>query len=572
MQNLAEMNDPESGEQRVCDLLIERGKLDLAALERARRLRGESGERLGSLLNKLGLVAERDLAEALSEALAIPLVSSREFPDAPLLEEQLSPRFLRESRVLVISDEPEGLVLAMADPLDSYATDAIRLISGRDILPRVAVPAELESAIDRLYNKAQADSGEILDEFLDGDDSLEVDVERLKDLASEAPVIRLVNRMIEKAVEQRASDIHIEPFEDKLQVRYRIDGVLHEVEPPASRFRAAIVSRVKIMAKLNIAERRLPQDGRIKLAIRGTPIDLRVSTIPTMHGESLVMRVLDRQGVALDFDKLGITGRNRQVYGEVLANPHGIFLVTGPTGSGKTTTLYTSLLHVNSPEKKILTVEDPIEYQLDGINQIQTKPSIGLTFANVLRSILRQDPDIVMIGEIRDVETAEIAVQAALTGHLVLSTLHTNNAASTITRLLDMGVDDYLMTSTLVGVAAQRLVRTLCPHCRRSEVVMPEVVEQLGLRRYQPDGEIRGFHPQGCEACGGSGFFGRMGVVETLVVTDPIRRLIMQRAESTDLHRMAVEEGMRSMFDDGVEKALAGITTLDEVLRVTRDI
>ena len=456
-------------EDLICGALIENGKLERSGLERAKRLRAESGQPLNALLTKLGLVSERDLAEAYASQLQIPLVGARDFPDSPFLEEKLSPRFLRESRILAMGEEPEGIALAMADPLDDYAADAIRLITGREVLRRVAVPAELEAAIDRLYRKSDS-SGEGVDDTVDiTDDDLEIDVERLKDLASEAPVIRLVNRLIDKAVEQRASDIHIEAFEDKLRVRYRIDGVLHEVDPPANRFRAAIVSRVKIMAKLNIAERRLPQDGRIKLAIRGTPIDLRVSTIPTMHGEGVVMRVLDRQGVALDFHKLGIADRNLEVYKGILESPHGIFLVTGPTGSGKTTTLYTSLIHVNSPEKKILTVEDPIEYQLDGINQIQTKPSIGLTFANVLRSILRQDPDIVMIGEIRDVETAEIAVQAALTGHLVLSTLHTNNAAGTITRLLDMGVDDYLLTSTLNGVAAQRLVRTLCPHCRRAE-------------------------------------------------------------------------------------------------------
>ena len=568
----AVVEDIEKIEELICGFLIDQGKLERSGLERAKRLRSESGQQLNALLTKLGLVSERDLAEAYASQLQIPLVGTRDFPDSPFLEEKLSPRFLRESRILAMGEEPEGIALAMANPLDDYAADAIRLITGREVLRRVAIPAELESAIDRLYRKSEG-SGESVDDTVDiTDDDLEIDVERLKDLASEAPVIRLVNRLIDKAVEQRASDIHIEAFEDKLRVRYRIDGVLHEIDPPANRFRAAIVSRVKIMAKLNIAERRLPQDGRIKLAIRGTPIDLRVSTIPTMHGEGVVMRVLDRQGVALDFDKLGIAGRNLEIYKGVLESPHGIFLVTGPTGSGKTTTLYTSLIHVNSPEKKILTVEDPIEYQLDGINQIQTKPSIGLTFANVLRSILRQDPDIVMIGEIRDVETAEIAVQAALTGHLVLSTLHTNNAAGTITRLLDMGVDDYLLTSTLNGVAAQRLVRTLCPHCRRAETAMPEVVEQLGLQRYAPGNNITIYQPVGCEECGGSGFFGRISVVETLLVSDPIRRLIMQRAESTDLHRAAVEEGMQTMYDDGMRKALAGVTTIDEVLRVTRDI
>jgi general secretion pathway protein E len=450
----------------------------------------------------------------------------------------------------------------MADPLDSYAADAMRLISGRELLPRVAEPAALESAIERLYEQGKTGPGRTVEDV----------GERLKDLASEAPVIRLVNQLIARAAEARASDIHIEAFENKLRVRYRIDGALREVDPPPNRFRAAIVSRVKIMARLNIAERRLPQDGRIKLAIRGTPIDLRVSTIPSMHGEGVVMRILDRQGVTLNFQALGIEGRNLETYLSILERPHGVFLVTGPTGSGKTTTLYASLVRINSPDKKILTVEDPIEYQLDGVNQIQVKPSIGFNFANVLRSILRQDPDIIMIGEIRDVETAEIAIQAALTGHLVLSTLHTNDAAGTITRLLDMGAEDYLLTSTLNGVAAQRLVRTLCSNCRTPERAMPELVEQLDLHRYATEQEIVLYRPQGCETCNDTGFFGRTSLVESLVVTDQIRRLILRHAEAGELHRVAVEEGMSTLFDDGMRKALAGQTTVEEVLRVTRDV
>jgi general secretion pathway protein E len=412
----------------------------------------------------------------------------------------------------------------------------------------------------------------IRDDEAAGDEGLEIDVERLKDLASEAPVIRLVSHLIANAVEQRASDVHIEALEHGLRARYRIDGVLHEIEPPPSRFRAAIVSRIKIMARLNIAERRLPQDGRIKLAVRGTPIDLRVSTIPTMYGEGVVMRVLDRQGVALDFATLGIAGRNLETYQEILDQPNGVFLVTGPTGSGKTTTLYAALTRLNSPEKKILTVEDPIEYHLEGINQIQVQPSIGLSFAHVLRSILRQDPDIIMIGEIRDVETARIAIQAALTGHLVLSTLHTNDAPSAITRLLDMGVEDYLLTSTLTGVAAQRLVRTLCPHCRVAAPALPELVEQLGLRRFATEPEIMVYRPKGCAQCNDSGYYGRTGLIETLQITDSIRRLILRRVEAMELMRAAIDEGMQTMYDDGIRKALAGETTIEEVLRVTRDV
>jgi general secretion pathway protein E len=570
----AVLDDPESYDRALGARLIEAGKLERGGLERALKLRAESGERLSALLAKLGLVSERDLAEAIAAELDLPLIGAREFPEAPLYAERLSPRFLREALVLPVAEAAAGLVVAMADPLNGYAADAMRLISGKELLPRVALPGEIEAAIDRLYATGATGLGRLVEEAGgEGDEGLELDVERLKDLASEAPVIRLVNQMITRAVERRASDIHIEPFETTLRVRYRIDGVLSEVEAPPGRFRAAIVSRIKIMAKLNIAERRLPQDGRIKLAIRGTPIDLRVSTIPTMHGEGVVLRVLDRSGVKLDFEALGLGGQGLETYLSILERPHGIVLVTGPTGSGKTTTLYTSLVRLNSPDKNILTVEDPIEYQLDGINQIQVKPSIGLTFAHVLRSILRQDPDIIMIGEIRDVETAEIAIQAALTGHLVLSTLHTNDAAGTLTRLLDMGVEDYLLTSTLNGVTAQRLVRRLCPQCRTQGPAMPELVAQLGLERYVEAGEeIRLYHPVGCEHCNETGYFGRSSLTEILVVTDEVRRLILRRAEAMELHRLAVQEGMRTMYDDGMAKALSGLTTVEEVLRVTRDV
>ncbi len=552
--------------------LVDLGCLDRSGLDRALRLCESSGERLHSLLPKLGLVSERDLAGALASRLGLRLVGSGDFPEVPLLEEKLSPRFLRESHVLPLAEREGVLSLAMSDPLDGYAVDALRLISGRELELCVAEPSELEAAIERLYGPGGT-GGRLVEEVGEaGEEALDLDVERLKDLASEAPVIRLVNQLIGRAVEARASDIHIEAFENRLRVRYRVDGVLMEVDPPPNRFRAAIVSRVKIMARLNIAERRLPQDGRIKLAIRGVPIDLRVSTIPTMHGEGVVLRVLDRQEVKLDFASLGMSGPSLDRYLEVLERPHGVLLVTGPTGSGKTTTLYASLLRLNSEDKKLLTVEDPIEYQLEGVNQIQVQPGIGLSFAHVLRSILRQDPDIIMIGEIRDVETAEIAVQAALTGHLVLSTLHTNDAAGTITRLLDMGVEDYLLTSTLNGVAAQRLVRTLCTACRRQERALPELVAQLGLERFSEGGEVALWHAVGCEACNGTGYRGRTGLVETLVVDDELRRLVLRRAEAKELQRAALAGGMLSMYEDGMMKALAGETTVEEVLRVTRDV
>ena len=552
------------------DRLVAAGRIDVATLDRASRLHRESGERLDQVLTKLGMVTERDLAEALAAELALPLARPEDYPDYRILDNDVSARFLRESRVMPLADTPEGLSLAMADPLDRYAIKAMELIAGKPILPCVAIPVDVEAAIDRVYADESATIGQIVEEVGEGGDgAAEEDIERLKDLASEAPVIRLVNLLIGRAVESRASDIHIEPFEDALRVRYRVDGVLREVEAPPSSFRAAVISRIKIMAKLNIAERRLPQDGRIKIAVRGRDIDLRVSTVPTMHGESVVLRVLDR-GQVFDLPTLGFDEKVLAEFSEMLRRPHGIILVTGPTGSGKTTTMYASLLALNSPDKKILTVEDPVEYQLDGVNQLQVQPQIGLTFANSLRSFLRHDPDIIMIGEIRDVETAQIAVQAALTGHLVLSTLHTNNAASAIPRLLDMGVEDYLLTSTVNGVVAQRLVRTLCAQCRRPEEAIPELVEQMGLRRFAGEGKITLYKAQGCEACNDTGYLGRTSILEMLTLTDAIRRLVLTHAEVHEIERTALADGMRSMYEDGVRKALAGITSMEEVLRATR--
>ncbi|HSC98111.1 MAG TPA: ATPase, T2SS/T4P/T4SS family, partial [Casimicrobiaceae bacterium] len=451
--------------KRLGEILIERGKLDPANLERALRLQADSGERLGSLLVTLGLCAQRDVAEALSLQLALPLVDANGYPEFPILEERVSARFLREARALPVREDETELGLAMADPTDAYTIGAFEMVTGRAVRPMVAIPTELEAALERLYGAGKSAVGQLIGDVETRTDELtfDADVQQLKDLASEAPVIRLVSLLITNALEMRASDIHIEPFENRLIVRYRIDGVLHEVESPPKRLSAAVISRVKIMANLDIAERRLPQDGRIRLRVQGKEIDLRVSTLPTMHGESVVLRILDQGHVALDFRKLGFEDDTLKVFLDVLLQPHGILLVTGPTGSGKTTTLYTALDRLNQPDVKILTVEDPVEYQMSGINQIQVKPQIDLTFANALRSIVRQDPDVIMIGEIRDLETAQIAVQSALTGHLVLSTVHTNDAPSTVNRLLDMGVEDYLLTSTVIGILAQRLVRKLCP-------------------------------------------------------------------------------------------------------------
>jgi len=563
----------ESQPRRLGEILIARGKLDSASLDRALRLQeGESREKIGVILNRLGLVSARDLADALSERLGIAVATAAEYPELPLLEERVSDRFLRDAMALPLRETDEGLVVAMADPADAFTIRAIEMASGKRVLPRLAVSTELESGLERLYGAGKSSMGQIVDDIATRDEEQDLgDIEHLKDLASEAPVIRLVNLLITHALESRASDIHIEPFENRLVVRYRIDGVLNEVESPPRRLSAAVISRVKIMANLDIAERRLPQDGRIKLRVQGKEIDLRVSTVPTMHGESVVMRILDKGGVPLDFASLGFDGRVLEAFLEALNQPHGILLVTGPTGSGKTTTLYTALDRLNQPDVKILTVEDPVEYQMPGINQIQVRPQINLNFANALRSIVRQDPDVIMIGEIRDLETAEIAVQSALTGHLVLSTVHTNDAPSTVNRLLDMGVEDYLLTSTVVGILAQRLVRSLCAHCRKPYRALPEVVGQMGLERFAGPGEVTLYHPVGCEHCSGTGYHGRLGIMEMMPMTDRIRSLVMRHANSTDLRAAAVEEGMESMFENGLRKAVAGVTTVEEVLRVTRE-
>ncbi|HEV7413257.1 MAG TPA: type II secretion system ATPase GspE [Casimicrobiaceae bacterium] len=553
-------------------MLIERGKLDAAGLDRALRIQDDSGEKLGVLLVTLGVVAQRDVSEALAAQLGLPLVEAASYPELPILEERVSARFLRESRALPLAEDETELALAMADPTDEYTVNAFEMVTGRKVRPQVAIPMELEAALERLYGAGKSALGQILGDVEQRDDlAFDADIQQLKDLASEAPVIRMVSLIITNALDTRASDIHIEPFENRLIVRYRIDGVLHEVESPPRRLSAAVISRIKIMANLDIAERRLPQDGRIRLRVHGKEIDLRVSTVPTMHGESVVMRILDKGGVALDFKRLGFEEETLKKFLDVLLEPHGILLVTGPTGSGKTTTLYTALDRLNQPDVKILTVEDPVEYQMAGINQIQVKPQIDLTFANALRSIVRQDPDVIMIGEIRDLETAQIAVQSALTGHLVLSTVHTNDAASTVNRLLDMGVEDYLLTSTVIGILAQRLVRTLCPACKTSYTALPEVVAELGLHKFARPGDITLYHAKGCKECAQTGFIGRVSILEMLPMSDPLRTHIMRHANSAELRIEAIKEGMVTMYEDGMRKALNGVTTFEEVLRVTRE-
>ncbi|HHW4678921.1 MAG TPA: type II secretion system ATPase GspE [Xylella sp.] len=562
-----------SVEASIIEALLQRGSLKESDLYRARQLQAESDVGLLPLLNRLGLVSERDHAEVCAEVMGLSLIEVRQLPDtSPELSSEvqaLSIRFLKQFHLCPLAEHGGVLELCVADPFDAYPIEALRLATGASLQLCIGLRSEIDDLVERWYGNGRSVMGMIV-EATDADVAPADDIEMLRDLASEAPVIRLVNLVIQRAVELRASDIHIEPFENRLKVRYRVDGVLMDAESPPAKLAAAVISRVKIMAKLNIAERRLPQDGRIMLRVQGKELDLRVSIVPTAHGESVVMRLLDRETVVFDFQKLGFADELLTKFRRVLEMPHGILLVTGPTGSGKTTTLYTVLNRLNTTGVKIITVEDPVEYQIEGINQIQAKPQIGLDFASALRSIVRQDPDIIMIGEMRDLETARIAIQSALTGHLVLSTLHTNNAAGGLTRLLDMGVEDYLLTSTINGVLAQRLVRRLEPAHAERYLASPEQIARFDLRRLQPEGDIHLYRPR-VSTLAPTGYLGRTAIVEFLIMDDALRRAVIRRAGIGELEQIARQAGMRTMYEDGLIKALCGETTIEEVLRVTEE-
>lgn len=553
------------------EILVKKGKLKTADLERALRAQKETDQPLGSVLVRLGLLTEQELAIVLSRYLNIRLALTPDYPETALLDSGISINYMRTVMLLPITADDDNITVIMSNPQDHQTVLALAMASGKNITPLLGLPSEIKANIERLYaNIEQQNDTEDDFEITSNDDDLD-DIEHLKDMASEAPVIRMVNQIMTQAMAVRASDIHVEPFDGVLKVRYRIDGVIHEQESPPAQFIPAIISRIKLMARLNIAERRLPQDGRIQMRAQGKEIDMRVSTVPTMYGESIVMRLLDKHSVKLSLESLGFSASNYEKIQAQLKHPHGVMLVTGPTGSGKTTTLYSALTQLNTPERKILTVEDPVEYELEGINQIQANPKIGLTFSDALRSIVRQDPDVIMIGEMRDAETARIAIQSALTGHLVLSTIHTNDAGSGVTRLLDMGLEDYLLTSSINSILAQRLVRRLCPQCRQSSPALPEVIEDLNLRDYQPEGEIKQWRAVGCSACGHTGYKGRSAVHEILIMDDDIRRLVLNHADGGKIQQQARQAGMITLFEDGIDKALKGVTTLEEIMRVAED-
>ncbi|KGE67802.1 type II secretion system ATPase GspE [Pseudomonas sp. IPO3749] len=543
--------------EQVCAWLMQHAGLKTVDLERARRL---STDDLLSLLTRLGLVSEVELARAWAALLGAPLLLAEAAP--PLLDPlpALTERFMRHYQVVPMGWSQGGLRVMAANPAQLYPFQALAYACQVPVWLAIGPRNEVDTLIERYYGQGRSAMGTLI-ENLDEQGGTQEDIEHLKDMASEAPVIRLVNLILQRAVEQRASDIHIEPFENQLKVRYRVDGVLHDAEAPPASSSAAVISRVKIMARLDIAERRLPQDGRIMLRIQGKELDLRVSTVPTSFGESVVLRLLDRQTVQFDFPSLGFDGQRLATFLDLLERPHGILLVTGPTGSGKTTTLYTALSRLNTAERKIITVEDPVEYQLEGINQIQVKPAIGLDFAGALRSIVRQDPDVIMIGEIRDLETCRIAIQSSLTGHLVLSTLHTNSASASITRLLDMGVESYLIASTVSGILAQRLVRRLDPASRVAFEAPPELIAEHGLDRLTEQRPILLYRGD---------YHGRSALTELLVMNDELRGLLMRHADAATLEQAARRAGLRTLYEEGLRQALAGITSLEEVLRVTR--
>jgi general secretion pathway protein E len=558
----------------LSDRLVQRRLISNEELERVMKLKEEQQTPLTRLVVELGFLSEEDLLPVLRDHFDIPMISLKDVANTPLPIE-LPPGigdFFKLARIVPVQIEGRELLVATTDPLDLSRLHALELAVGLRVKPVLAREKEIAARIEAMYSSTYAVSGnpEATAQPIEGIGD-EEDVAHLRDMASEVPVIRMVNQMLVRALESRASDVHIEPFENQLKIRYRIDGILHEIESPPRQLKAAIISRLKILAQLNIAERRLPQDGRIKIRLAGKDVDLRIATVPTLYGESVVIRLLERGQIFTQLDALGFPALPLARFNEMILKPHGMILVTGPTGSGKTTTLYGALQKINDPGKKIITIEDPVEYQLGGVNQIHVKPQIGLTFANGLRSIVRQDPDVIMVGEIRDAETAEIAVQAALTGHLVFSTLHTNDAAGAISRLLEMGVQDYLLSSSLLGVLAQRLVRRLCPSCRKEvpfagvEGVPAELEFQNG------HGFTTVWEAVGCTTCSGTGYLGRVGIFELLPVTSEICKVIVQRADAGAIRNVAIQQGMRLLRDDGWDKVGQGVTTLAEVLRVTRE-
>ncbi|MEP3243995.1 MAG: GspE/PulE family protein [Sneathiella sp.] len=544
----------------LIETLLSQKAISREDYERVWSLHKAQNETTNTILTTLGITSEKDIADTLASLMSSVVVEEEDYPDFPVSPEKLPHSFLKQSSVIPLFEDDNSITLAMSNPLDDFVVNVITMKCEKDVFSRVALPTDIEQHLSRLYLQPDAGTDNQSPEI-----EFEADIEKLRNIASEAPVIKTVNNLISEAVEARASDIHFEPFETSMRVRYRVDGVLRPIPSPSNSDRLAIISRIKILANLDIAERRLPQDGRIKLVVRGKEIDMRVSTLPTLYGEGVVLRILEHSKSLQSFEELGFNSSELSQIQALLKKPNGIILVTGPTGSGKTTSLYAGLTLLNKSDVKIVTVEDPIEYQIQGINQIQTQSTIGLDFASVLRSILRHDPDIIMIGEIRDLETALIAIQAALTGHLVISTLHTNSAAASITRLIDMGIDEYLIASTLEGVVAQRLVRKLCPDCRIKADFSTSSVQDSNLEGVPP------FEPVGCENCSQSGYFGRSVIAEILTLSEEIKSAIVQRRGTAEITEIAEKNGFKNLFESGLTKVRSGETSLAEIYRVTHE-
>ncbi len=558
----------------IGEVLLAQGLVTREQLDRALELQRQSNGRLGRILVETGAISEGQLARGLAQQWGLPFT---ELPESEIDPEvaRLIPTYLAQRHgVVAVERRQNRLVVAMSDPSNVVAIDDIRLLTGLDVEIVIASSDDLSRAQSRLYGIA-ADVEEILrqststtePEIADESAAEDVTLERLRTMGEEAPIVRVVNQVISQAIRASASDIHLEPHRKEMKVRYRVDGILHDIMTPPKAVQAALVSRVKILASMDIAERRLPQDGHIHLRHEGKEYDLRVSTLPTVLGEKVVIRILDQSSVRAALNKIGMPADLLPVWEALVAKPYGMIVVTGPTGSGKTTTLYTSLTRINTPERNIVSVEDPVEYQIPRVNQVQVNVRAGLTFASGLRSILRQDPDVVLIGEIRDRETAEIAVQASMTGHLVLSTLHTNDAPGAVTRLRDMGIESFLITSALIGVLAQRLVRVICPQCKEAYSPPVDALRRLGLDPAQHE-TVRLYRGRGCDHCRGTGYRGRLGVFELMGMNDRLRNLVINGSPVDELRAAAQEDGMRTLRQDGVQKVLSGITTIEELLRV----
>ena len=552
-------------------ILLRNNKLTEKTLGEIKANQLQDGGYLGKTLVDHGYIHADVLLETLSKELGLRFISLEDYPKTqlPIKELNISEAFLKEKTIFPIQIKDDTLTIAVFDPFDLHAIENLKNSLGKNIKILLSTEETIVEAIETYYGTGESTMGRMVENIKDDENSFtdtDLDTEHIRDMASEAPVIKLVNHIISKATEMGASDIHLEPFAEDLILRYRIDGILHNFEAPPKKLNSALCTRIKIMAKLDISERRLPQDGRIKLKVHGKDIDMRVSTLPTLYGESIVIRILDRDNLTVELEKMGFPKQELEQFQKLIHKPYGKLLVTGPTGSGKTTTLYGALQNINTPDKKIITIEDPVEYQIRGVNQIHVKPQIGLDFASGLRSIVRQDPDVIMVGEIRDAQTADVAIQAALTGHLVFSTVHTNDAAGAITRLLDMGVENYLISSALLGILAQRLVRVICRTCIEPIEVAPALIVEIDNPGQD---SIKAFHGKGCKECNHTGFRGRAGIYELLVVDDTVRQFILTKATSQIIRESARKKGMTTLREDGWKKVAKGITTVEEVLRVT---